>query len=255
MAEEDTGALKHGGPAGSGQGAILPLRPGDGVDLLVTQDFYRDIVDSRPSRFWRQDQAGVTCAQTDPLLGAEQVGRTLQFTFLPPGAGQAEPGAPPRRLGFTATLLALVEGVSGGAGPEPGLLLSGPGDELEEISLRRFHRVEVRRDMGIYLVMQPYAGHPLLHNFSLGGLLASFAGEPRHEHGQTLQVNLIFADGSRVVAEALVNRVAHDPQSQRTYVGLKFSRLPVSSARVLQRKVSRYSCPSHGEDLERVERG
>lgn len=239
--------MKH---AGHAQGPALPLRPGHPVDLLITQDFYRDIVDNRPSRFWGQGQRGVLCAQTDPPLGAGEAGQPLQLTFLEP----VHQG-PPRRLGYTATLLGLASG-----GPEPGqegpaLLLSAPGGPLEEISLRRYHRVEVRRDMGIYLVMQPHAGHPHLHNFSLGGLLASFAGQARHELGQPLQVNLIFSDGGRVVAEALVNRVAHDPQANRTFVGLKFSRVPVSSARVLQRKISRYSCPSQGEDLERVERG
>jgi hypothetical protein len=241
--------------AGNARETVLPLRAGDQVILLVTQDFYRDIVDGRPSRFWGQDQAGVACAQTEPPLSADQVGRPLQLTFLAPAPEASPPEAPRQRLGYTATLLGLVSGESGGADPAPGLLLSPPSGEPEEISLRRYHRVEVRRDMGIYLVLQPYAGHPALHNFSVGGLLASFAGEPRHEHDQQVQVNLIFGDGSRVVAEALVNRVAHDPQRHRTFVGLKFTRLPVSSARVLQRKISRYSCPSHGEDLLRIDRG
>ncbi|MFH1035531.1 MAG: PilZ domain-containing protein [Pseudomonadota bacterium] len=253
MAGDDTGAVMEGRQAGLG--TSLPLRPGDGVELLVTRDFYRDIVDSRASRFWRQDQDGVTCAQTQPPLGRDQVGQTLEFTFLTPAPTSAGAPAPPRRLGYQAILLALLNGGLGGEAPAPGLLLSGPGQELEEMSLRRFHRVEVRGDMGIYLIMQPHAGHPRLHNFSLGGLLASFAGQPQLEHGQPLQVNLIFSDGSRVVAEALVNRVAFDPLSQRTFLGLGFSRLPVASARVLQRKISRYSCPSQGPDLERMDRG
>lgn len=250
MGQEETGAKMDGKSADNVPAHALGLRPGDLVDLVITQDFYRDIVDNRPSVFWGQGPQGVFCAQTDPPLGAEEVGQALQLTFLEPA-----PQGPPRRLGYTATLLGLASG-----GPEPGqegpaLLLSAPGGPLEEISLRRYHRVEVRRDMGIYLVMQPHAGHPHLHNFSLGGLLASFAGQPRHELGQPLQVNLIFSDGGRVVAEALVNRVAHDPQTNRTFVGLKFTRVPVSSARVLQRKISRYSCPSQGEDLGRLERG
>lgn len=238
MAKEST-------TAGNSQTAFT-LKPGDKVDLLVTQDFYRDLVDTRASVFWGDYGQGLLLAQTEPPLGPQDVGQTVQLTYLVPQAAGA-----PQRLGYAATILGLATGGLSPGQEMPGLVLSRPAGPLEEISLRRYHRVEVKPGMGIYLVLVPPAGHPVLHNFSVGGALVSLPGEPQYEHGQAVQVNMVFADGGRVLTEATVNRVAYDHESHRTYVGLKFGRMPVPSARVLQRKVTRYSCPPEPDGLPR----
>jgi len=220
-------------PAPAPTWPALNLRPGARLELVITMDFFRDLVDVRTITLAGQEAQGLILTLSGPPLAPDMVGQEMELSLI----------IDQRRLGFTVRLMSLLD-------DGRRILVSLPTGASRELNLRLYHRVAVLPQHGLFLLLQPSTGPVSLLNLSLGGTLIRVKGQPDWERGQEFSFTLLTKDGDRIGGLARLTRLAPAPQSGHTLMALQFRGMPTAETRLLKRLVTRLDRASRPSAME-----
>jgi len=255
------------------------LKRGQRIFVILHKDPLRERIDVRTSEVLGLSDDVLFLAQTEPPVGPEQIGATLEAVLL---LGEGEVLRP---VGYAAKLLDIRSDyplppdsfpVSAGLPVPvavPALALAAPRPEdFFETSLRMHYRVPVDDDMGVLIRLEGLEcldvspgdeglaggdapeGHegPELLDFSAGGARVRLPGCAQVEVGQSLPFKLIFLGSGYADGIGIVRSAERTPDGSALHLGLFFTNLDIRDIRYLERMVARIvsACRQRERDAE-----
>ena len=212
------------------------IRAGLLIGIIAQKEETGKIVDLRPSVIYETDKAKkqLIAAQTEPPLTRQEVGGTLELTFLSESKGHAGYSSEHTRYGFSSQLLNIDEEyILGGGNTVENLLFSYP-DHIYERSLRSYMRFRPILDHNIYIEKIGNTKHFLkpikavVVDISLSGLRISFllGRNLKLRKGKSLFVKLSTQDGRYILVKTTVVWIRSTDKKKGIYeMGLEFSPL------------------------------
>lgn len=224
----------------STQGGAAPLRPRDAILLVVSQDLIRERIDVRRSQVYDVFPERLLVAQTAPPLSEEKLGARIEAVFVPLGQTTPHP------LGFESSILALVPDypLEGGQTVQA-LAIAPPQKAPEPTNLRMHCRFPANDELGLSVKIKGSAPARLM-DISAGGMFVFFPGQSGFAVGQRLSYRLLFRHGDVIRGQADIVDATQRLESDAPLfqdgaaVRLKFLRLDVTDARLLDRTLHRF---------------
>ncbi len=131
------------------------------VQVVVSQDVFRDHLDVRASRVLASFGGEVILAQTEPPLKPAHEGQEMEITFLSASGGEGEP---PQRMSYVSRLHKIIPAWRPAAGmaARAVLVVSPPSRACRPLSLRQDYRVSLRPEYGVGMQLAEVEGGVVL---------------------------------------------------------------------------------------------
>ena len=231
------------------------IRAGLLIGIIAQKEETGKIIDLRPSVIYETDQSKkqLIVAQTEPPLTHEEVGDTLEVTFLSQNKGHAGYYPEHTRYGFSSQLLSINEDYTLGGGNKVECLLFSYPDHTYERSLRSYMRFRPILDHNIYVEKIGNTKHFLkpikavVVDISLSGLRISFliGRNLKLREGKSLFIRLSTQDGQSILVKASVVWIRSTDKKNGIYeMGLDFFPLTLKEDNFISRYITK---------LERIE--
>jgi len=183
----------------------MDIRPGLNINIIVSIDHMREIVDVKNSMVHDVKGQQMIVAQTDPPISRMKLGKEMFITFLEKEQGSSA------RYGFIAKIVDIIKDYELKSSKKVQAIIMKRLGEAEQYNLRMFYRLEPPSDCGIEISMEGKKVNLL--DISIGG--AKFSHEKIHpfKPNETVKMTIDVA-GKRQDVEAMVLRV-WEPESEK----------------------------------------
>ncbi len=211
------------------------LGPLTSLDLIVSVDFYNEVIDVRSTSIYDLDyEKRIIVAQTNPPILHSMVGQEVEASFV---IYDREANRQ-RRFGFKTPILNVESEYEIRAGViEPAITIGYPRGGVRECVVRLFYRVEPTTDSGLSAGVADDPGESHVIDLSLGGMMLSYLGPTEFNQGDAVVCDFKFQDQeTRIDGE--VRRVFEREGSKMVYLGIKFVDMDPETNRLVQTAVN-----------------
>lgn len=237
------------------------LTPGARIFAILHKDALRERIDVRPSEVLGLEGDVLFLRQTEPPVGREHLGASIEAALLLDQEGALRP------VGYAARLLNILDDYTA---PDltqvQALAISAPkAEDFFETSLRMHYRVTVDDDMGVLIRLEGLEGleeqdsldapsGPELLDFSAGGARVRLPAGVRVNVGDQLPFKLVFLGSGYADGIGIVRSVEPTPDNRHLDLGLFFTNMEIRDIRYLERMVARTvsSCRQREGDAEYI---